>query len=134
MFPYDPAILAAVQNPPQTIADVLQAMNTIDGLCRNEDGLKWFNGLYLAVTQAVENRVNGGGFSEPAFLVELDVQFARLYFSALRAALTGASCPGSWAAMFAVRNNARLARIQFALAGGERAHQPRSVPGGRRYL
>jgi Family of unknown function (DUF5995) len=117
MFPYDPAILVAIENAPQTIPDVLQGLQTIDGLCLNEDGLKWFNGLYLAVTQAVENRVNGGGFTDPVWLAQLDVQFALLYFATLRAALTGASCPGCWEAMFAVRNDARITRIQFALAG-----------------
>src|ERR1700736_1762661 len=105
MFPYDPAILAAVQNAPQTIPDVLRAMQTIDSTCVDEDGLKWFNWLYLAVTHAVGNRVNAGGFSDPAWLAQLDVQFARLYFSAVRSALTGAPCPGCWAALFSIRGN-----------------------------
>ena len=96
MFSYDPQIIAAVQNLPQNIQDVLQALQTIDGLCVDGDGLKWFNGLYLAVTQAVENRVKGGGFADPAWLVQLDVQFARLYLAAMLAALTGAPCPGCW--------------------------------------
>jgi hypothetical protein len=49
MFPYDPPILAAVQNPPRTIPNVLHGLQTIDGLCVEEDALKWFNGLYLTV-------------------------------------------------------------------------------------
>lgn len=117
MFAYDPAIVIAVQNPPQTIPDVLSAMQTIDGLCENEDGLKWFNGLYLTVTQAVENRVNTGGFADPRWLAQLDVQFAGLYFNAVYSALTSGQCPGCWAAMFAVRDNMKIAPIQFALAG-----------------
>jgi hypothetical protein len=80
MFPYDPALAAAVQNPPASIADVLQTMHTIDATCMDADGLKWFNWLYLQVTQAVEARVNAGGFADPAWLAELDVQFAQLYF------------------------------------------------------
>jgi len=117
MFPYDPGILAALQTPPATISGVLQAMHTIDSLCTNEDGLRWFNGLYLSVTQAVENRVNSGTFGDSAWLAQLDVQFASLYFSSLRAALTGAPCPGCWQAVFSARSNPRIARIQFALAG-----------------
>ena len=117
MFAYDAQILAVVQTSPQSIPDVLEDMQAIDGLCENEDGLKWFNGLYLSVTQAVESRVNGGGFADPAWLARLDVKFAGLYFSALGAALTGAPCPDCWAAMFSVRENAQIARIQFALAG-----------------
>ena len=117
MFPYDPAILAAVQNTPQTIPDVLQTLQTIDNLCAAADGLKWFNGLYLAVTQAVKDRVHGDGFTDPVFVAQLDVHFARIYFGMLRAALTGAPCPGCWAALFATRGDQRIARIQFALAG-----------------
>ena len=117
MFSYDSAIVAAVQNPPQTIPDVLQGLQTIDGLSVNEDGVKWFNGLYLTVTQAIENCVTGGAFKDPAWLAQLDVQFARLYFSTLRSALTGAPCPGCWEAMFSVRANVQITRIQFALAG-----------------
>lgn len=117
MFSYDPSILAAIQNPARTIPDVLRTMQTIDGLCVNNDGLKWFNGLYLSVAQAVETRVNAGGFHDPPWLAQLDVQFANLYFAALRAAFTGSPCPGCWAAMFAVRGNIRITRIQFALAG-----------------
>jgi hypothetical protein len=51
-FPYDPALTAAVQTPPQTVADVQQTMQTIDAICVDGDGLKWFNWLYLQVTQA----------------------------------------------------------------------------------
>jgi len=45
----------------------------------------------------------------------------------MKAALTGAPCPGCWQALFAVRDNARLARIQFALAGIN-AHINRDLP------
>lgn len=117
MLAYDPEILRAIQEAPETIADVLGRMQTIDSLCANEDGLKWFNGLYLSVTKAVENRVTSGGFADPGWLAQLDVQFASLYFSALRSALSGVSCPGCWAALFAGRANLQIARIQFALAG-----------------
>ena len=117
MFPYDQALAAAVQAPPQSIADVLQTMRTIDALCADDDGLKWFNWLYLQVTNAVEARVSGGGFADPAWLAELDVQFARLYFSALGNSLAGLSCPACWQILFSSRTRPRLARIQFALAG-----------------
>jgi hypothetical protein len=117
MFPYDSVIATAVQTAPQTIPDVLRAMRTIDTTCVNEDGLKWFNWLYFAVTQAVEARVNAGGFSGPAWLAQLDVQFAGLYFSAVQSALVGTPYPGCWRAMLSVRGDGKIARIQFALAG-----------------
>jgi hypothetical protein len=92
-------------------------MQTIDRTCVNGDGLKWFNLLYMQVTQAVAVQIAAGGFNDPAWLAELDVQFARLYFEALRASLRGEICSGCWRTMFDVRTNTRLARIQFALAG-----------------
>jgi hypothetical protein len=45
MFAYDAQILAQVQNPPQSIPDVLTRMQAIDALCVSVDGLKWFNVL-----------------------------------------------------------------------------------------
>lgn len=117
MFPYDPSLAAIVQTTPQSISDVLAAMESIDNLCVQGDGLRWFNWLYMQVTQAVENRVTKGGFNNPAWLSELDVHFATLYFTALHANLTGSLCPGCWSAMFSVRNQTDIARIQFALAG-----------------
>ena len=117
MFPYDPQLASAAQVPPQSIAGVLQLMQTIDATCVDGDGLKWFNWLYLQVTLTVENLITAGGFNDPAWVAELDVQFAKLYFAALNGWLAGGSCPGAWAALLSVRDNARIARIQFALAG-----------------
>jgi len=118
MFPYDPVLLAAVATTPSDIDGVIRAMEAIDAACQDTDGLKWFNGLYLEVTQAVGARVAAGGFQDPAWLAALDVQFAALYFGALKAALSGAgSAPGCWRALFDRRGDTAIARIQFALAG-----------------
>src|ERR1700682_4399364 len=117
MFPYDQAIVAAVETKPKTIADVLQVMQTIDATCEEADGLKWFNWLYLPVTQAIESKVGVGGFNDPAWLAELDVQFAQLYFGAVAGGLSGGSCPDCWMAMLSVRDQVKIARIQFAIAG-----------------
>ena len=129
MFTYDPALAVAVRSPAHSIADVLRTLRTIDATCVDTDGLKWFNWLYLQVTDAVQARAGGGsgGFSRAAWLAELDVQFARLYFSALDAAISGGSCPGCWSVLFGCRTNVRLARIQFALAGIN-AHINRDLP------
>lgn len=117
MFPYDPTLLALVRTPRHSIADVIQAMLDIDSQCAGSDGLKWFNWLYLQVTQAVEARVSSGGFTDPAWLAALDVQFARLYFSALEASLSAQPPPGCWQVLFERRNQAAIARVQFAMAG-----------------
>lgn len=127
MFPYDPTLLAIVQVSPGSIADVLQALQSIDGTCVDGDGLKWFNWLYLQVTQAVEARVAEGGFADPGWLAELDVQFASLYFSAIKSSLSGLATPACWEVLFSGRNQDAIARIQFALAGIN-AHINRDLP------
>jgi hypothetical protein len=117
VFSYDAALLAIVQTTPQSIAGVLQSLHAIDTTCDDGDGLKWFNWLYLQVTQAVETRVAAGGFTDPAWLAQLDVQFASLYFSALKSSLSGQTTPSCWQVLFSSRNQVNVARIQFALAG-----------------
>jgi len=117
MFPYDATLLATVETAPQSIGEVLQVLEAIDGTCVDSDGLRWFNWLYLQVTQAVAARVDAGGFTDPAWLAQLDVQFARLYFSALKTSLSGQVTSTSWQVLFHSRDQAAVARIQFALAG-----------------
>lgn len=117
MFPYDSALAAAVAAVPQSVPDVVAILQTIDSTCADTDGLKWFNGLYLEVTEAVRARINSGGFSDPAWIAVLDVHFAGFYFAAIRAAFSGGSAPGCWQSVFDVRNQAPIARIQFAIAG-----------------
>src|ERR1700740_1631636 len=117
MFPYDQLLRTTATTPLQSIADVLRTFQAIDAICIDGDGLKWFNWLYLQVTQAVEARVASGGFSDPAWLAELDVQFARLYLGALEASLSGSPTSDCWQTLFASRDQTQVARIQFALAG-----------------
>jgi hypothetical protein len=127
MFPYDAALVAAVGAAPQSIADVLRILHAIDAASVDADGLKWCNWLYLQVTQAVEARVGAGAFHDPEWLAELDVQFARLYFSALGSSLSGQAAPACWQVLFGDRGLAAVARIQFALAGIN-AHINRDLP------
>lgn len=117
MFPYDSELLAHLQSTPQSVADVLAIMQAIDAVAVDGDGLKWFNGLYFRVTQAVENRIQAGGFTNPAYLAELDVEFAKLYFTALRNFLAGSSLPDCWRTLFSHRDQTELTRLQFALSG-----------------
>ena len=117
MFSYDPTLLATVQTTPQSINDVVQILQNIESICVDDDGLKWFNWLYLQVTQAVQARVAAGGFTDPAWLAQLDVQFAPLYFSALKSSLCGQPTSTCWQVLFNSRSQPAIARIQFALAG-----------------
>jgi hypothetical protein len=114
----DQPLYALVTGPPAaTIADVIARMQEIDALLPVRDGLKWFNQLYLAVTQQVDLHPPGGGWQDPVWLLRLDVVFASFYFNALAAFLSGQTVPSAWSAFFTARFRPGIDRIQFALAG-----------------
>jgi hypothetical protein len=101
----------------ETIGDVIARMHAIDGLLAVNDGLKWFNRLYLTVTEQVDLNPPGGSWKSPIWLARLDVIFAGLYFSAVADFLGGAAVPSAWSALFEARYREGVDRIQFALAG-----------------
>lgn len=102
-------------NPP-TINDVITLMQLIDAALPDNDGVKWFNRLYLQVTQAVDSQPNTF-WQAPNWLTELDIIFAGMYFDALRVDANGGATPKSWQALLESRFTPRIDRIQFALAG-----------------
>ena len=65
------------------IGEVIQIMQNLDAILPSSDGLKWFNQLYLRVTQAVYAKPPTGGWNDQTWLTKLDINFARLYFDAL---------------------------------------------------
>ena len=114
----DQPLLNLVQGPaPATIADVMARMEAIDALLPANDGIKWFNRLYLMVTQQVDLHPPGGVWQSPVWLTRLDVVFAGLYFQAVSNFLAGNSPPSAWSALFEARYRPGIDRIQFALAG-----------------
>jgi len=102
---------------PATIADAIAVMKYIDALLPGNDGLKWFNRLYLMVTDQVNQSPPGGAWQNPAWLERLDVVFAGFYFTALRDFLGAGEVPSSWNALFQARFKPGIDRIQFAVAG-----------------
>ncbi len=80
----DEKLLRVVSGPkPASIKDVIEAMQTIDAALPNDDGLKWFNFLYLKVTSSVLEDATESTWADPAWLTRLDVVFANLYFAAI---------------------------------------------------
>lgn len=108
-------------SPPQspaTIEDVIARMRAIDAELPTQDGVAWFNKLYLRVTERLKERSEEGGFQTPGFLERLDVVFADLYFRAYDAVEADAeTAPKAWAPLFEARRKPAIAPIQFALAG-----------------
>jgi len=115
--PAEPLYSLISGQAPATIPDVIARMQAIDALLPVTDGLKWFNRLYLMVTQQVDLHPPGGAWQSPVWLERLDVIFAGFYFSAVAGSLSGGSVPSAWSALFEARNTAGIDRIQFALAG-----------------
>jgi hypothetical protein len=101
-----------------TIADAIATMTAIDGVLPPNDGLKWFNQLYLDVTKEVDTTPPPGGWEDAAWLTRLDVVFAGFYFAAIKEWIASPDgVPSSWQALFEARFTAGIDRIQFALAG-----------------
>ena len=101
----------------KTIADAVFVMKSIDALLPENDGLKWFNRMYLMVTDQVDLNPPGGAWLNPAWIARLDVVFAGLYFGAVADCLAGRETAASWRALFDARFEVGIDRIQFALAG-----------------
>jgi uncharacterized protein DUF5995 len=78
------------------------------------DGLRYFNTVYTAVTAEVARRVEGNAFEDPGFLVTLDVIFAGLYVDAVR---SPATAPRAWQVVFDKRTRTSIEPLRFALAG-----------------
>lgn len=101
-----------------TIADVIATMTAIDGVLPPSDGLKWFNQLYLDVTNKIDTVPPAGGWQDAAWLSRLDVVFAGFYFAAIKDYVANAGdVASSWQALFEARFSPSIDRIQFALAG-----------------
>lgn len=115
-LPSSPAV------PEQAVATLDEAvahMVRLDAQLTRDDGVRYFNALYLEVTREVCRRLDRGELEDPAFLETLAVLFSNAYFRAVEDFADGAGTGGSraWAPLFAVRFDRRVAPIQFALAG-----------------
>ncbi len=110
---------------PDTVADVIARMRAIAAEVPAGDGVGVFDRMYLRVTEMVQDRLTTGGvFSDDAFMADLDVRFAQLFFAAYDA--TG-DVPRAWAPLFEARARPGVLPIQFALAGAN-AHIEHDLP------
>lgn len=106
--------------PVTTIEDVLARLKAIEEELPHSDGVKWFNRLYLEITQQVDVDPPANQ-AAPPFLERLDVVFANRYFAAFDAAGKGPLPAGypfhAWKPLFEARHEKGIAPVQFALAG-----------------
>ena len=100
-----------------TVAAVIARMEAIEAANPAADGLACFNRMYLDVTRQVSTALRQGSYADPAFMTQLDVTFAGLYFSAAGTADGPAAVPLAWRPLMQQRANTGIEPIQFALAG-----------------
>jgi hypothetical protein len=114
----DQALFQIVSGPEATSVDeVLAKMKQNDGALPDNDGLKWFNRLYMMVTEEVDLRP-AATWKDAVWLDKLDVVFAGLYFKAVASYVSqSADAPNAWDALMESRFRGGIDRIQFALAG-----------------
>src|SRR5580693_5104188 len=111
------AALPAPDAPVVSVAAAIARMEAIAAALPAADGLACFNRMYLEVTQQVNSQLGQGFFADPAFMTQLDVAFANLYFAAASAAGTPAAAPLAWRPLIEQRAVAGIEPVQFALAG-----------------
>jgi hypothetical protein len=92
-------------------------MQAIEATLPAGDGIACFNRMYLDVTSQVHNELGQRFYADPAFMSELDVTFANLYFEAADMAANPAAAPLAWRPLMERRAAAGIESIQFALAG-----------------
>jgi hypothetical protein len=113
---------------PTDIPAVLQRMRDIEEVLPYTDGLKWFTMLYGMVTQEILDEVKDNVWADGPWLQKLDVEFANLYFDALRTWLTDPShTPRAWIPLFEARHRQGIVEVQYELAGMN-AHINRDLP------
>ncbi len=103
--------------PVVSVDGAIARMEAIEAALPAADGLACFNRMYLDVTRQVNSGLGQGFFADPAFMAQLDVAFANLYFAAADAAADPAAVPLAWRPLAERRAVAGIEPVQFALAG-----------------
>jgi hypothetical protein len=111
------AVAPAPDTPVVSVAEAIARMEAIEASLPAADGLACFNRMYLDVTRQVNSQLGQGFFASPAFMTQLDVTFANLYFAAADVAADPAAVPLAWRPLVERRATPGIEPIQFALAG-----------------
>lgn len=95
-----------------SVEDVIARLRAIDQQLPRDDGVRWFNQLYLRVTERVHIQLQAGGFEDRRFMEHLDGVFAELYLDALDNGHRAA-----WLPILQARSDADIVPGRFMLAG-----------------
>jgi len=111
------AAAPAPDTPVVSIAEAIARMEAIGASLPAADGFACFNRMYLDVMRQIDSRLSQGFFADPAFMTQLDVEFANLYFAAADVAADPAAVPVAWRPLAERRAAPGIESVQFALAG-----------------
>ncbi|MFJ5262723.1 DUF5995 family protein [Streptomyces sp. NPDC088387] len=109
--------MAQLEHFTTPVDTVVARMRTLDETLPARDGVAVFNRVYLAVTEAVDRRIDSGRFADPRAAITLDVRFAERYLAAVDAAVREGRPPACWRPLFQLRRHPGVRPLQFALAG-----------------
>ncbi|MDL5200366.1 DUF5995 family protein [Streptomyces sp. ALI-76-A] len=96
---------------------VVSRMRALDAVLPAGDGVAVFNRVYLAVTEAVDRRIDSGRCGDPRAAITLDVRFAERYLAAVETVADERRPPACWRPLFQMRRHPGVRPLQFALAG-----------------
>ena len=110
----------AALTPADSLATVIERLEQIAAALPVGDGLACFNSLYLEVARAVERALAADDFGDAEFARRLEVNFANLYFDAVRLGFFPSQrkiVGQAWAPLFSSRQTDGISPERFALAG-----------------
>lgn len=110
-----------------TVDQVIERMRQLAGTLQPGDGVEVFNGMYLTVTELVQQRLAATYFDNAAAMAQLDAAFAARYLAAVEATVSGARPTACWRPLFELRGHRGIHPLQFALAGMN-AHIEHDLP------
>ncbi|MET7680936.1 DUF5995 family protein [Streptomyces sp. NPDC005423] len=102
---------------PAGVDTVVSRMRALDEALPGRDGVAVFNRVYLAVTEAVDRRIDSGRLGDARTAIALDVRFAERYLTAVDAVSDERRPPACWRPLFQFRRHPGVRPLQFALAG-----------------
>ncbi|WP_231954397.1 DUF5995 family protein [Actinoplanes derwentensis] len=116
---------AVLLDLPEDIAGVVARLKLIQSILDSlppspgTNRVAAFNALYLTITEQVEAHLRGPDVTDPIFLEMLDVEFARLYFTALGSwgAAPGVDTPDAWEVLFRRAHDSGVSPLEAAVLG-----------------
>jgi len=109
--------MAQLEQFTTSVDAVVSRLRALDTSLPERVGVAVFNRVYLAVTEAVDRRIDDGRFTDARAATTLDVRFAERYLAAVDAVADGRRPPACWRPLFQFRRHPGVRPLQFALSG-----------------